>query len=129
MDNIGKILSFNLKNLREERGWNQNDLAERAKLSVQTIQLAETGKRWPRKPQITKIARAFGVSEASLFNDPDAMNLFLALEKIAKKLRSSTANEIPPDILDGLSNATDNDLKSIRAVIAGISQKSKKKAL
>lgn len=49
-----------LKELRGKHGWSQGDLAERLKVSRQTINAIETEKYDPSLPLAFKIARLFG---------------------------------------------------------------------
>ncbi|MGA2262734.1 MAG: helix-turn-helix transcriptional regulator [Acidobacteriota bacterium] len=49
-----------LKELRGGHGWSQGDLAERLKVSRQTINAIETEKYDPSLPLAFKIARLFG---------------------------------------------------------------------
>ena len=49
-----------LKELRGEHGWSQGELAERLKVSRQTINAIETEKYDPSLPLAFKIARLFG---------------------------------------------------------------------
>ncbi|MFZ2236893.1 MAG: helix-turn-helix transcriptional regulator [Dokdonella sp.] len=60
-----------LRMLRAERGWSQGDLAERLKVSRQTINAIETGKYDPSLPLAFLIARLFEQSIEQIFN-PDA---------------------------------------------------------
>ncbi|ALL13802.1 helix-turn-helix transcriptional regulator [Caulobacter henricii] len=58
-----------LKVLRAERDWSQADLAERLEVSRQTINALETGKYDPSLPLAFKIARLFGQSIETIFQD------------------------------------------------------------
>lgn len=49
-----------LKTLRAERDWSQAELAERLKVSRQTINAIETGKYDPSLPLAFSIAAVFG---------------------------------------------------------------------
>ena len=48
-----------LRELRSGRGWSQGDLAERLKVSRQTVNAIETGKYDPSLPLAFRIARLF----------------------------------------------------------------------
>jgi putative transcriptional regulator len=56
-----------LRELREERGWSQGQLAEHLDVSRQTINALETGKYDPSLPLAFRIARLFGASIESIF--------------------------------------------------------------
>lgn len=71
MKNIAECLAHNLRRLRKERKMTQEVLAERAGLSLGTIQLIETRKRWPERESVASLAQALGVPETSLFVDPE----------------------------------------------------------
>lgn len=56
-----------LRVLRAERGWTQADLAERAGVSRQTINVIEAGKYDPSLPLAFKLAAIFGDRIEELF--------------------------------------------------------------
>jgi putative transcriptional regulator len=58
-----------LKELRAERKWSQVDLAERLKVSRQTINAIENERYDPSLPLAFQIARAFEMPIESIFND------------------------------------------------------------
>ena len=61
-----------LKVLRAEKGWSQADLAEKARVSRQTINAIETEKYEPSLSLAFVLSAIFGVSIESLFQpDPD----------------------------------------------------------
>ncbi|MFT3763760.1 MAG: helix-turn-helix transcriptional regulator [Pseudoxanthomonas sp.] len=56
-----------LRELREQRGWSQGQLAEELDVSRQTINALETGKYDPSLPLAFRIARLFGQSIETVF--------------------------------------------------------------
>jgi putative transcriptional regulator len=58
-----------LKVLRAERNWSQADLAERLDVSRQSVNAIETGKFDPSLPLAFKIARLFGQTIESIFEE------------------------------------------------------------
>ena len=58
-----------LRELRAARGWSQNDLAEKLRVSRQTINALETGKYDPSLPLAFKIARLFKIPIEEVFSD------------------------------------------------------------
>jgi putative transcriptional regulator len=56
-----------LRVLRAERGWTQADLAERAGVSRQTINVIEAGKYDPSLPLAFKLARLFEAKIEDVF--------------------------------------------------------------
>jgi putative transcriptional regulator len=61
-----------LKELRAERKWSQVDLAERLKVSRQTINAIENERYDPSLPLAFQIARAFEMPIESIFNDRES---------------------------------------------------------
>lgn len=60
-----------VKNWRNDRRLNQIAFAKLAKISVGTLQGFETATRATREKNLTKIARALGISLAELLNDDE----------------------------------------------------------
>jgi putative transcriptional regulator len=56
-----------LRELRDERGWSQGALAERADVSRQTINAIETGKYDPSLPLAFRLARVFELTIEEIF--------------------------------------------------------------
>jgi len=61
-----------LRELREEQGWSQVDLARELEVSRQTVHALETGKYDPSLPLAFKIARLFGRAIEDVFIDEAA---------------------------------------------------------
>ncbi len=61
-----------LKELRGEKGWSQQALADHLDVSRQTVNALETGKYDPSLPLAFKLARLFGEPIESLFDDEGA---------------------------------------------------------
>ena len=59
-----------LKVLRAERDWSQAELAERLRVSRQTVNALERGKYDPSLPLAFRIARVFSLPIEAIF-DPD----------------------------------------------------------
>ena len=59
-----------LKALRRSKGLNQTQLAEKIGVSLLTLFRWEKDERQPRMNEIKALAKALGVSEADLLNDP-----------------------------------------------------------
>jgi putative transcriptional regulator len=59
-----------LKVLRAERGWSQNDLAERLEVSRQSVNAIETGRYDPSLPLAFRIAELFGLTIEEVFESP-----------------------------------------------------------
>lgn len=61
-----------VRRLRLEKGWSQNELAYHAKLAPSVISLIETGKRDPNATTLRKLADALDVRIPDLFEDSDS---------------------------------------------------------
>lgn len=58
-----------LRELRATQAWSQNDLADKLRVSRQTINALETGKYDPSLPLAFKIARLFKIPIEEVFSD------------------------------------------------------------
>jgi transcriptional regulator with XRE-family HTH domain len=59
-----------VRRLRLEKGWSQNELAFYAHTAPSVISLIETGKRDPNATTLRKLAEALGVEIPELFGSP-----------------------------------------------------------
>lgn len=73
-----KIFSINLRRYRELKKLSMLKLSHMADVGISTIFRAESKKTIPHGKNIEKIAKALGVSEADLFNDPFSKTKTLA---------------------------------------------------
>ena len=65
---MGAVLVKNrLRVLRAERGWSQQDLADRLEVSRQSVNAIETGKYDPSLPLAFRIADLFGMPIEAIF--------------------------------------------------------------
>lgn len=60
-----------LRVLRAERGWSQQDLADRLGVSRQSVNAIETGRYDPSLPLAFAIAEAFGLAIEEIFRKGD----------------------------------------------------------
>lgn len=67
MSKIAEILGNNIRNLRKERQWTQEQLAEKAEISVPYMTQIELGKKQASLETVEKIAKALSVSIDELF--------------------------------------------------------------
>ena len=76
MSDIGKRLGQRIRELRTQRPerWTQEDLAERAKISVSFLSMIERGERVAHVETLAALAEALGVSLAELFAGADSRN-------------------------------------------------------
>lgn len=64
-------MNNNLRDRRAERGWTQQDLADRLGVSRQTVVAVENGRYDPSLPLAFKIAREFRARIEDIFIDRD----------------------------------------------------------
>ena len=63
-----------LRVLRAERGWSQQELAERLEVSRQSVNAIETGRYDPSLPLAFKIAELFQLAIEQVFVSPSQEN-------------------------------------------------------
>jgi transcriptional regulator with XRE-family HTH domain len=61
----------NLKELRDERGWSQEELSRRSKLHTTAISKMERADRAPRFPTVVILAEALEIPTGRLFDGID----------------------------------------------------------
>ena len=71
MNDIAEILAVNLRRLRKLAGWDQSELAERAKISFGALQRYEQKRRWPEKIYLDALIKALNCGPSDLFMDPE----------------------------------------------------------
>ncbi|MFZ3065462.1 MAG: helix-turn-helix transcriptional regulator [Nitrospirota bacterium] len=69
--NIKKRFGLNLKNLREQKGWSQEKLAEKSGLHRTYISGLERGIRNPTIDILQEVANALGVTPSDLLKDKE----------------------------------------------------------
>ncbi len=74
MSDIGKRIGQRIRELRTQRPerWTQEDLAERAKISVSFLSMIERGERVAHVETLAALAQSLGVSLAELFAGTDS---------------------------------------------------------
>jgi transcriptional regulator with XRE-family HTH domain len=73
VSDIGKRIGQRIRELRTQRleKWTQEDLAERAKISVSFLSMIERGERVPHVETLAAIATSLGVTLSELFAGAD----------------------------------------------------------
>ena len=61
-----RLIGSNFKRLRQEKGWTQEEFAERSGFSQQYVSGLESGKRNPTIVTVYEVALALGVSHLDL---------------------------------------------------------------
>jgi len=67
---VVKALASNVRRLRKERGWSQEELAGECKIEQQSVSLIESGRANPTLMMVESLAVALDVSFAALFEAP-----------------------------------------------------------
>lgn len=69
MSELGKRIGHRIRELRTQRPerWTQEELAERARISVSFLSMIERGERVPHVETLAALAEALGVTLAELF--------------------------------------------------------------
>lgn len=65
--------NLRLRDARAKKGWGQETLARKARVSIGTINTAETGRKIPQVVTQEKIARALGVPRDAIFPDEETL--------------------------------------------------------
>jgi transcriptional regulator with XRE-family HTH domain len=92
---IRRILSKNIKKNRKVFGYTQEKLAEKAGLSLQTLNDIEGCRRWVSSKTLSGLAKSLNLSEYQLLlpenedysqeNNDSSLKSLLSLQKIVKK--------------------------------------------
>jgi transcriptional regulator with XRE-family HTH domain len=67
---VSKALAANVRRLRKERGWTQDDLAAETRVEQAAISLIENARANPTLLMLESIAKALGVAFIELFAAP-----------------------------------------------------------
>lgn len=73
--NVHDTIARRVRELRDAKGWSLDALAERSKVSRSNISLIERGQSSPTAIVLDKLAMAFGVSLASLFEQSEQVSI------------------------------------------------------
>jgi transcriptional regulator with XRE-family HTH domain len=68
-DQVLGSLGWRVRQLRDQKEWTQEDLADRAGLDRSYVAGIEAGLRNPSTQSLVKLARALGLSLSALFKD------------------------------------------------------------
>jgi transcriptional regulator with XRE-family HTH domain len=93
-DALQRLFCLNLRQFRANLGWSQEDLAEKAEVSLPFLGAVERGEKWPGPQTIASIALALGVEPYDLFKPEGAAvrNVRETLSGLVKNL-SALMNE------------------------------------
>lgn len=113
MKPIAVCFSENLRRLRAERGFTQEEFAKKAGLSLSFLQNIEYGKKWTTPKTVKALANALRVSESELFRDcgesaePDVKEILLFVARsfgiqLGDELKGSLTVRNPPYVYAAL---------------------------
>jgi XRE family transcriptional regulator, fatty acid utilization regulator len=88
------LLGLKIRQFRQEKGWNFEELSARTTISVSYLNEIEKGKKYPQPENLEKLAAALGVSSANL-SSPDLSKQY---GPVSDLLQSNFLNELPLDL-------------------------------
>ncbi|MGL4686633.1 MAG: helix-turn-helix domain-containing protein [Commensalibacter sp.] len=88
----GILMQMNIKKWRERFGITQEALADHMKVSIPTISRWETGVSPINIRQLEKIANFFHITVLQLLSDPDDVEKYSDMFRIAKNMDKETYN-------------------------------------
>jgi len=108
--NLRQILSKNIKLLRSKRSLSQEELAEKANISIPFLSNIERSNKWPYPDTLVKIANALGVEVYVLFQEnapPTPDNV--------QDIISQFKNDLAVSLRKTVAASIDNSLETISA--------------
>lgn len=88
------IFGLKIRQLRQEKGWNFDELSKRSGISVSYLNEIEKGKKYPKAENQQKLALAFEVRQEAL-SQPELTKQYAPLGEL---LQSNFLNELPLDL-------------------------------
>ena len=70
-----------IRQLRQEQGWTQFELALRVGVQPQAVYLWESGRRTPQVPQLRKLGQLFGICSDEIILEPTSDSPDLAIHR------------------------------------------------
>ena len=101
-------LAKNINRLRNLKNWSQQQLADFADVSLQTIFRAESKNIVPRGENLKKIANALGVTESELFSSPNS--------KKSEHMKNASKDALLVTLFRVLPALNDNQLRAVLAL-------------
>jgi transcriptional regulator with XRE-family HTH domain/predicted transcriptional regulator len=88
------IFGLKIRQYRQEKGWNFDELSRQSGISVSYLNEIEKGKKYPKPENRQKLAKVFGVDEQVLISP----RLTKQYAPIGELLQSNFLNELPLDL-------------------------------
>lgn len=101
---------FRIKELREEKGWNQNRLALELNVSQSTISFYETGERSPDLETLIQLANLFDVN----------VDYLVGRSATKKMIFENELSSLESNILANLKGLTKEEQKQVEAFVLGL---------
>lgn len=124
MENIRIVLTRNMKVLRKARKLNQEQLAEKAGLSISFLKDVERGQSWVSPESLEAIAKGLGVQVGDLFATADEEKVvqYQPVSVFAKKLLA-----IPDEVWEKAVELGDPESEGWKDVMGALNHAIKKK--
>lgn len=106
-----------LRQIREERGLKQRELAERAGLTPKMVYLIEGDERMPSVPAVYRLAAALGIEPSRMFGKRERFGP--AADRGILAVRDAIQ---PPGDLPGLETGSDGEPAPVERLEAGVAQ-------
>lgn len=94
MESIKKCFGARLKEIREKRGINQEQLAELVNMESRHISRIETGKSFTTLENISKIAQALDVDISTFFNFEHKKDKTMLIQEIMTYLEQANTKQV-----------------------------------
>jgi len=94
------LLGQRIKEMREERGYSQSVLAEKAMIAQSTLSYIEAGKKSPTYETLRSISIGLGVSVLEILKYDQEEGSNQSIESFNKKLRSSLSEDELKQLVD-----------------------------
>ena len=88
------VLGLKVRQFRQEKGWNFEELSKRSGISVSYLNEIEKGKKYPQPENLAKLADALGIAPEFL-TSPELTKQFAPLGDL---LKSNFLNELPLEL-------------------------------
>lgn len=127
-----KGIGRNLKKFREEKGWTQEELAEKADVHVSYIGQIERGLRYPSLKVLFKIADALhiienierGIHIMKTVTRKEAIKALIE-DDFLNRIRNKELHEILLYGFKGYKNMSDEEIKYLYLELHGVEEKTK----
>lgn len=88
MSSVKDLFGIRIKELRKEKGWTQEYLAELIEIDTRNLIKIENGQTFPRSQTLDKLVEVFEVTPIELFQNEHLQDVSLLRQRIIKKLET-----------------------------------------